>query len=236
MQAHTPTAALFFAVALPLFVLGLSSEGVVQLRDTDFFEKLNFWRDRDGLPWIIHFGVPWCRHCINAMQVFDRLAESPELAVHFARVDCSEYPNLCSAFQVNKFPTVVMIDKDQYYTLDKPIQVKEMREFARKVDMGEANLIPNRRSIRTGFLANTAYYLSMKIFYPLFSPVYDLIMANIIPSLICGAITSFIFGIMIGRLSSALASENDSMNEAIELTEAIMNDSHTRKAPKPKAD
>ena len=70
-------------------------------------------------PWLIMFFAPWCGHCKRLMPAFDQFAETygDGQNLNVGRVDCdqSENSNLCTAYDVGGFPTVLLLTGDHWY-------------------------------------------------------------------------------------------------------------------------
>jgi protein disulfide-isomerase A6 len=62
--------------------------------------------------WIIEFYATWCGHCKNFAPEFKKAAENLKGLVHFAAVDCDNNEEICGAFQVEGFPTVLGFDSE----------------------------------------------------------------------------------------------------------------------------
>ena len=79
------------------------------------------------------FYAPWCGHCKRLMPTFDEFAEKhgDGQKLNVGRVNCDEgeNSNLCTAYDVSGFPTVLYLNKDQFYEFRGDRNVEGLTKF-----------------------------------------------------------------------------------------------------------
>ena len=75
---------------------------------------LNFEKAKEvGSSWLILFYAPWCGHCKKMAPAYERVAEHYHRAtpqrVNVGRVDATAHPMLASAYEVQGYPTLVLL-------------------------------------------------------------------------------------------------------------------------------
>ena len=98
------------------------------------------------------FFAPWCGHCKRLMPTFDQFAEKygDGVNINVGRVDCdlSENSNLCTAYDVGGFPTVLFLTGDHWYEFHGDRTIEGFSKFV--FDKGyeaegiESDVLPQR--------------------------------------------------------------------------------------------
>lgn len=101
MNARTPwmmVALLVMSSSISATVLELDSENWAEhTRDQRVF---------------VAFYAPWCSHCQRLHPVWDAVAARTDSSAHvrFGRIDCISNVELCESYDINAFPTMVLLD------------------------------------------------------------------------------------------------------------------------------
>ena len=126
-----------------------NSENLIHL-DSDSFDKyvVNPATNKlvDG-SWLIMFYAPWCGHCKRLMPIFDEFAESQLNSLNVGRVNCDEgsNSNLCTAYDVQGFPTVVYINGDYFYEYKGERSSEGFSKFVHGgYETAESDVIPQK--------------------------------------------------------------------------------------------
>lgn len=115
---------------------GKTSEKLLDLTAAAFDElvvdpKTN--KIMNGIPWMIMFYAPWCGHCKRLMPVFDEFAEiyGDGHRLNVARVNCDESANsnLCTAYEISGFPTVLFLSGEHFYDYNSERTVEGLKKF-----------------------------------------------------------------------------------------------------------
>ncbi|KAF3334548.1 protein disulfide-isomerase like 2-1 [Carex littledalei] len=91
------------ALAITLFAALAIADNAVVLTPENFDEEVG--QDRYAL---VEFFTPWCGHCQKLAPDYERLASSFKKTdtVLIAKVDCTEYYDLCAKYDVTGYPTI----------------------------------------------------------------------------------------------------------------------------------
>ena len=126
-----------------------NSENLIHL-DSDSFDKyvVNPATNKlvDG-SWLIMFYAPWCGHCKRLMPIFDEFAESQLNSLNVGRVNCDEgsNSNLCTAYDLQGFPTVVYINGDYFYEYKGERSSEGFSKFVHGgYETAESDVIPQK--------------------------------------------------------------------------------------------
>jgi thioredoxin-like negative regulator of GroEL len=78
------------------------------------------------------FSVDWCPHCKDTKVIWDRFTStytSDKYQITFVEVDCDERENLAKEFNVEEYPTIVMVKDDKKYYYDANIKKETLEKF-----------------------------------------------------------------------------------------------------------
>lgn len=76
---------------------------VIELTATTFDETVM----KSSGTWLVDFWAEWCTPCHALGPVLEQLAQEAE-AVHIAKVDISQHPEIGDRFEVMSLPTVII--------------------------------------------------------------------------------------------------------------------------------
>ena len=71
------------------------------------------WRDGylGASAWLIDFFAPWCPPCKAMMPEFRKMSTTLEAeGLRLGTVDCVMHPQLCSDYQINSYPTQILVN------------------------------------------------------------------------------------------------------------------------------
>lgn len=103
-------------------------------------------------PWFIMFYAPWCGHCKRLMPIMDEFAEelSDGERVKVGRVNCDEgnNSNLCTAYDVSGYPTVLYLNGDHFYEYRSARSIEGFKKFIfeNEYEKAESDVIPLKLS------------------------------------------------------------------------------------------
>ncbi|XP_062598124.1 protein disulfide-isomerase TMX3-like [Saccostrea cucullata] len=113
------------ALILGLLIGSIKSH-VIEL-DQSFLEKRN-----EGM-WLVEFYAPWCGHCKKLEPIYQQVASTlRNHPVNVAKLDCTRFSAVASAFDVAGFPTIKFINGDTIYTHRGERSEEDILEFVKK--------------------------------------------------------------------------------------------------------
>jgi len=79
--------------------------------DVVILNSASFKRRTSKGFWFVDFYASWCDHCKTFAPMWDELAtiENPTGRVTIAKIECMKYPDMCKTFEINEFPSLVML-------------------------------------------------------------------------------------------------------------------------------
>ena len=115
-----------------LVVSSLISATVLELDSENWAEHT-----RDQRVFVA-FYAPWCSHCQRLHPVWDAVARTNSSAhVRFGRIDCISNVELCEFYDINAFPTMVLLDNAAAtQTFDAEPTAEALSEFIGKINTG----------------------------------------------------------------------------------------------------
>ncbi|KAI6174875.1 DnaJ-like protein subfamily C member 10 [Aphelenchoides bicaudatus] len=69
-------------------------------------QKLNDLIGDFKKPVIVDFFANWCQHCHIFAPIYDQASRMLDKRLVFAKIDCAEFPNICSKAAISAYPTV----------------------------------------------------------------------------------------------------------------------------------
>lgn len=99
-------------------------------------------------PWFIMFYAPWCGHCKRMMPLIDEFAEKygDGQRLNVGRFNCDEgnNSNLCTAYDVNGFPTVLYLSGGYFYEFRGPRTIENFSKFVfeGEYENAESDVLP----------------------------------------------------------------------------------------------
>ncbi|XP_048748970.1 protein disulfide-isomerase TMX3-like [Ostrea edulis] len=106
--------------------LGCIQSHVIEL-DQSFLERKN-----EGM-WLVEFYAPWCGHCKKLEPIYHQVSVTLKShPVRVAKLDCTRFSSVASAFDVAGFPTIKFINGDKVYTHRGERSEEDIVEFVKK--------------------------------------------------------------------------------------------------------
>ncbi|XP_078337756.1 protein disulfide-isomerase TMX3-like isoform X2 [Crassostrea virginica] len=107
-------------------LIGCINSHVIEL-DHSFLEQRN-----EGM-WLVEFYAPWCGHCKKLEPIYRQVADTLQKhPVRVAKLDCTRFSSVASAFDVSGFPTIKFINGDKVYTHRGERSEEDIVEFVKK--------------------------------------------------------------------------------------------------------
>lgn len=117
-----------------LFVVALwnchhsSNAQVLELTGSTFDEQVRKDSDR---PWFVKFYAPWCGHCQRLAPLWEELEGKLRGDVSLAKVDATIEEGLASEWDVEGFPTLILLAGGKGYRYKGKRTLDDMEAFAR---------------------------------------------------------------------------------------------------------
>jgi len=81
----------------------------------------------------VRFGAPWCGHCTAMDEPFSELANTVHSkfpgSVRIGSVDCEEQREFCEMFQIQGFPTLLLMKDPEVYEDATPVLFQGERDY-----------------------------------------------------------------------------------------------------------
>lgn len=81
----------------------------------------------------VQFKAPWCQHCTSMAETFGQLAKTVHAqypgTVRIGSVDCDEQREFCEMFQIQGFPTLLLMKDPEVFEDATPVLFQGEREF-----------------------------------------------------------------------------------------------------------
>ena len=81
---------------------------------------------------ILFFYATWCPH---SMKVFDKLDliekhyEQGNYKLEFKKIDCDEYSDMADSYNIEEYPTIVLLYNNEKYIYDAELDEKTFHKF-----------------------------------------------------------------------------------------------------------
>lgn len=118
---------LVLALVLLVAAALAAKEDLLVLTNENFYEEI----EKRGKVFVKFF-APWCGHCKRLAPVWEELAGTIE-NITVAEMDCTveAHESICSTYQVNGFPTIVLIESNgAFMKYEDAREADVMREWA----------------------------------------------------------------------------------------------------------
>jgi protein disulfide-isomerase-like protein len=89
----------------------------------------NFDQTQEGI-WMILFQTPSCRQCEKISQPWKELAATTKGKINVATVDCHAEKEIDRSFQINTYPTIMLLREGSMYKFNMRRIVEDFRKFA----------------------------------------------------------------------------------------------------------
>jgi thiol-disulfide isomerase/thioredoxin len=103
--------------------------------DSSFVPNDEFVRDtsvKDKAE-VYLFYATWCPHSIDALKTWHELTEiyktNDKYNLKFIKVDVDEDPTFADSFNIDSYPSVVLVYKNNHYTYDALLEAKTFKTF-----------------------------------------------------------------------------------------------------------
>ena len=81
----------------------------------------------------VRFGAPWCGHCTAMDESFAQLANTVHAqypgSVRIGSVDCDDQREFCEMFQIQGFPTLLLMKEPEVYEDAAPVLFQGERDY-----------------------------------------------------------------------------------------------------------
>ena len=115
---------------------GSSNNGVIELDEGNFDSMAG-----DGGYWFVMFYAPWCGHCQNLEPTWAQLAGQLSGKVNVARVDATAQTSLAERFNVQGYPTLIMMRNQKTKVYRGARELDDLRSFALDVAKDAAKAV-----------------------------------------------------------------------------------------------
>ena len=83
--------------------------------------------------WLVKFYAPWCGHCKRLAPILDEVAAGSDGSVSFGKVDCTTNDALCKQFNVNGFPTLILMQGSNRWEYKGPRKAKDLVKVTQRM-------------------------------------------------------------------------------------------------------
>ncbi|TMW57207.1 hypothetical protein Poli38472_003132 [Pythium oligandrum] len=81
--------------------------------------------------WLVEFYAPWCGHCKKLEPVYEKVADELKGKVNVAKVDATAHSALGKRFEIQGYPTILLLRQGTVYKYSGPRTTEELSRFAR---------------------------------------------------------------------------------------------------------
>eukprot|EP00047_Mylnosiga_fluctuans_P012101 m.24428 g.24428 ORF g.24428 m.24428 type:complete len:404 (-) comp4015_c0_seq1:94-1305(-) len=116
------------ALLVLLVCIALAAGQTQQLTSENFNELVS------SGSWMLKFYAPWCTHCQKMAGDWQTLADNlkaADIAVEVAEVDCTTSKDVCQAFEVKGYPSLIFVNGDVRIPYRGARTAGEMEHFVR---------------------------------------------------------------------------------------------------------
>jgi len=82
----------------------------------------------------ILFYTTWCPHCKKTIKGMDEYkTRTPNKNITFTAIDCDKYPDKADFYQIDSYPTIIMVADGKNYIFDSNFSNESMDKFVNMV-------------------------------------------------------------------------------------------------------
>lgn len=132
MRIFLAIISLLFAITAIYFIMNYFKRRN-QLKKRDFIENSEYKTATKLTEAELYlFMVDWCPHCKETKEVWEKFKQdykSDKYAIVFKEIDCDEKENLANNFNIEEYPTIVLVNNDKKYYYDANIRPDTLNKF-----------------------------------------------------------------------------------------------------------
>lgn len=82
----------------------------------------------------ILFYTTWCPHCKQTLKDWEIYkTDKPREGATFSVIDCDKFPDKADFYQIESYPTIIMVVKDKKYIFDSNFSKESMDKFVETI-------------------------------------------------------------------------------------------------------